>query len=204
MKILLSTIALMATLSCVQGWPNIPPIPERHPGWSEGKNRLLINFELFEDLLCDGCAMLRPEFERFLNMTYLGLPVRDQIQVNYAFLALPYHHGSWIAQRLLPYIIDQCLSTPKQCQYKQYVAYTLNNRDSFLDATSTTFDDLTTWWINTCNQQYNWPVSDLRSVYDRSKADAHNSEQRARNMWKYAADQGVFATPTAFVNGIRL
>jgi protein-disulfide isomerase len=23
-------------------------------------------------------------------------------------------------------------------------------------------------------------------------------------MWKYAADQGVFATPTVFVNGIRL
>ena len=23
-------------------------------------------------------------------------------------------------------------------------------------------------------------------------------------MWKYAADQGVFATPTAFVNGVRI
>ena len=79
-KASLAALTLSALLfSFSQAWQNIPPIPERHPGWAEGKNRLLINFELFEDLLCDGCAMLHPQFERFLNMTYLGSPVRDQI-----------------------------------------------------------------------------------------------------------------------------
>jgi hypothetical protein len=135
------------------GWANIPTIPERHPGWGEGKNRLMIKFEVFADLLCDGCAMLHAEFDRFLNMTYLGSPVRDQIGVNYAFLALPYHHASWIPHRLLPYIIDECVSSKGAvCKYKAYIDYTFGIRDSFLDATNITFDDLTTWWINTCNQ----------------------------------------------------
>lgn len=117
MKILGIAPALILAASMTSqanGWDNIPPIPERHPGWGEGKNRLMINFEVFADLLCDGCAMLHAEFERFLNMSYLGSPVRDQIGVNYVFFPLPYHHASWIPHRLLPYIIDQCISTKGQ------------------------------------------------------------------------------------------
>ncbi|TNV74022.1 hypothetical protein FGO68_gene8605 [Halteria grandinella] len=112
MKVLNLTLAFAALAmltSSAKAWDNIPPIPERHPGWGEGKNRLMINFEVFADLLCDGCAMLHAEFERFLNMTYLGSPVRDQIGVNYVFFPLPYHQASWIPHRLLPYIIDQCI-----------------------------------------------------------------------------------------------
>lgn len=57
---------------------NTPPIPERTPGFAIAtRNRLKINIELFSELLCDGCAMLHPEFEKFLNMNYLGSPVRE-------------------------------------------------------------------------------------------------------------------------------
>jgi hypothetical protein len=117
------------TLGLTSAFANIPPIPERHPGWSEGKGRLMINIELFEDLLCDGCAMMHPEFEKFLAMDFMGAKVKDQVTVNYAFLALPYHHASWIPHRLLPYIIDQCLASPATCRYKDYMSYTFNIRD---------------------------------------------------------------------------
>ena len=149
---------------------------------------------------------MHPEFERFLNMTYLGSPVKDLITVNYAFLALPYHHASWIPHRLLPYIIDQCLSpTNNKCYYKEYMNFTFDIRDQFLEFTNTTYDNLQSWWINQVNSKFDWNLYDLRAVYNRNTTvDPHNSEMRSRAMWKYAADQGVFATPTAFVNGIHL
>ena len=137
MKKLLASFALIFTIlvGASNAFINTPPIPERHPGWSEGKGKLLIEIELFFDLLCDGCAMMHPEFIRFLNMTYLGSPVRDLIFVNYAFFGLPYHHASWIPHRLLPFIIDECLSS-KVCKFNDYITYTFNVRDSFLTATN--------------------------------------------------------------------
>ena len=54
------------------------------------------------------------------------------------------------------------------------------------------------------NSRFGWTYQDLLAVYNRTVEDAHHSEKRSRIMWKYAADQGVFATPTAFVNGIRV
>ena len=132
MRFGLAATALL--LSLAHSWDNIPPLPERHVGWSEGKGKLMINIELFEDLLCDGCAMLHPIFQDFLNQTFLGQPVRDLVTVNYAFLALPYHHASWIPHRLLPFIIDQCLASNNVgCKYKEYVNYTLEIRDQFLE-----------------------------------------------------------------------
>ena len=49
-----------------------------------------------------------------------------------------------------------------------------------------------------------WTISDLRGVYNRSSPDPLNSETRSRHIWKYAASRGVFGTPTAFVNGVRV
>jgi hypothetical protein len=147
-----TSIAILAALSLVlsaNAWKNTPPIPERHPGWGEGKGKLLIDIELFMDLTCDGCAVEWPEFQKFLGMNYLGSQVRDQIFVNYVIFALPYHHASWIPQRLLPFIIDQCVSTKNQvCKYTDYLAYALKNRATFLAGTNLTYDALTTWWIN--------------------------------------------------------
>ena len=138
-------------------------------------------------------------------MTYLGKPVKDLVRVNYGFLPLPYHHASWIPHRLLPYIIDKCLAANNvNCKYKEYVNYTLETRDEFLYFTNTTYDALTSWWIGKVNSKFGWSYQDMIQVYNRSAVDAHNSEARARYMWKYAADQGVFATPTAFVNGVRV
>jgi hypothetical protein len=142
-----SLIVLSTLTAFAFAFNNTPPIPERHPGWSIGKNRLLIDIELFTDLTCDGCAMLHPEFERFLDMKFLGYPVRTQIGVNYAFLALPYHHASWIPHRLLPFVIDQCLGTDN-CQFDAYITYAYEQRDVFLNNTYKTYDQLTDTWIS--------------------------------------------------------
>ena len=82
--------------------------------------------------------------------------------------------------------------------------YTLEIRDQFLYFTNTTYDALTSWWIGKVNSKFGWSYQDMIQVYNRTTVDPHNSEARSRYMWKYAADQGVFATPTAFVNGIRV
>lgn len=72
-------VALMAVLllGTASAFNNTPPIPETRPGWREGLGKLKIEIELFSDLLCDGCAMLHPEFEKFLDMDFAGRPARD-------------------------------------------------------------------------------------------------------------------------------
>jgi hypothetical protein len=125
-------LGLLFSVTTVSAFNNTPPIPSRHAGWSEGKGRLGIEIELFLDLLCDGCAMVHPEFKEFLKMNYSGTPVIDLVHVNYAFFGLPYHHAAWIPHRLLPYIINECYQGVR-CRFDQYVNYTLTNRNFFLD-----------------------------------------------------------------------
>lgn len=84
------------------------------------------------------------------------------------------------------------------------MVYTYGVRDQFLTAINQTYDALTSQWISQVSQQFGWKVADLTSVYDRTQTDAHNSEMRSRAQWKYALAQGVFGTPTAFVNGVRV
>jgi hypothetical protein len=131
----------------------------------------MIEFEIFTDLLCDGCAMLHEEFNQFFtNKTYLGRPVSDQITVSYGFLALPYHHASWIPHRLLPYIANECRTT-STCKFEAYTSYTYKTRYSFLDATDTNYDDLVTRWISTCRSKFGWPLADLQAVFNRNSVD---------------------------------
>ena len=166
-------------MSSIQGFDNTPPIPERRPGYAppECGNRLQIDVEIFFDLLCDGCAMMHPEFQRFLSMPYPNsttntsfntqpkgrqYQVKDLIGVNYAFFGLPYHHASWIPHRLLPYIIDQCINEGAQsCRFDRYVNYTFEVRDKFLEGTGRTYDNLTEWWISDVSQRFNWSLTDL-------------------------------------------
>jgi hypothetical protein len=94
--------------------------------------------------------MMHDEFNKFFyNMTYLGRPVSEQIVVSYGFLALPYHHGSWIPHLLLPYVANQCRTT-STCKFEDYISYTYKTRYNFLDATDVNYDDLAARWIKTC------------------------------------------------------
>ena len=102
-------LALLGTLAAVHGqqmWSNTPPIPERHVGWSEGKGKQMIEFEFFFDVMCGDCARFHPAFDEFLEMPFLNGTVMDAIKVRYSFSPLPYHHGVWVAHRIIPFIID--------------------------------------------------------------------------------------------------
>ncbi len=180
-----------------------PPIPERHPGWGEGKNKQLIEFEVFYDLTCSASAALHPEFKKFLDLKFLNGTVRDAIRVNYAFFPLPYHHASWIPHKLLPYIIDKCVADPLGCKFPYYMDFTFYNQNLFLTGKDTTYNDLITQWTGMVSSAFNWPMADLNALYSWD-TDHHNSEMRTRYNWKYSASQGVSATPSMAVNGIQL
>ena len=100
------TAALALTSQLASAWDNTPPIPDRLPMWTIGKGKQMIQFEIFYDLTCSGSAAMHPELKAFLDMPFLNGKVSDAITLNYAFFPLPYHHGTWIAHKLLPYIVD--------------------------------------------------------------------------------------------------
>ena len=121
----LSVIAMTAT--SILAWPNSPHIPERHPGWTEGKGQQMIEFEVFYDLTCGTSSAMHPELKKFLDSPFLGRTVRDAITVNYVFSPLPYHHASWIPHKILPYIIDKCLQDTLGCKMRYYIDFSFNN-----------------------------------------------------------------------------
>ena len=128
MRSLIASVAALALSShMVLAWDNTPPIPERHPGWGEGKGKQLIEFEFFYDLTCSATQALHPEVKQFLDMPFLGGTVRDAIRVNYAFFPLPYHHASWIPHKIVPYIIDKCVNDTVGCKLPYYIDFALNN-----------------------------------------------------------------------------
>jgi len=54
--------------------------------------------------------MHHPEFQKFLDMDFLDGTYRDAVRVRYDFFPLPYHHSSWVVTKLLPILVDKCLS----------------------------------------------------------------------------------------------
>ena len=92
----------------------------------------MIEFEVFYDLTCSASAAMHPELKKFLDMPFIGRKVRDAITVNYAFFPLPYHHSSWIAHKIIPFIIDQCLFDPLGCKMPYYVDFSFANQNFLL------------------------------------------------------------------------
>ena len=193
----------VAALSLVQAWDNTPPIPERHVGWSEGKNRQLIEFEIYYDLTCSASAALHPEWKLFLDMPFLGGTVRDAIRVNYAFFPLPYHHGAWIAHKIIPYIVDKCVTDPYGCKLPYYMDYTFYNQNFLLSNKGMSYNQLVTAWTGMVAPVFGWNQTELANLYNWD-TDTHNSEMRMRYNWKYSASQGVSGTPYMAVNGIMI
>jgi hypothetical protein len=58
----IALILFASLIATLKAYKNTPPIPDRLPGWSDGQGKLMIEFDLYTDLLCDGCAMLHEEF----------------------------------------------------------------------------------------------------------------------------------------------
>lgn len=197
----LSVISTILFLGFAQAWDNTPPIPERHVGWSEGKGKTMIEFEFFFDVMCGDCARFHPAFDEFLDMPFLNGTVMDAIKVRYSFSPLPYHHGVWLAHKLIPFIIDGCYANPQGCKLKYYVKWALQNQWTLLMAWDSTYDQMVELWTGMVAQAFGWSQSDLLALYN-DDTDTHNSEHRTRYMWEYALSQGIYNTPGLMVNGI--
>lgn len=141
-----SLLALATVATVALAFDNTPPVPERHPGYSEGKGRQMIEIEIYYDLTCSASAAFHPDFVDFLNMKFLSGTVRDAVRVNYNFMPLPYHYGSWIPHKLLPYIIDQCIKDTMSCKFPYYVQFAFDNQNKLLTATDKSYNQLIDIW----------------------------------------------------------
>jgi hypothetical protein len=116
MKSIPTIISALLFSSSVMAYDNNPPIPERHTGWTTtGSVDSEVQFEVFYDLLCSGSAYMDGPFQDFLEMPFLGTTVKDAIKLTFTFFPLPYHHGSWLVTKLVPYFVDGCYSNINSC-----------------------------------------------------------------------------------------
>ena len=146
---------------------------------------------------------MHPELKTFLDMPFLDGKVSDAIRLNYAFFPLPYHHGSWIPHKLIPYIIDKCVADNLGCKLPYYIDFSFNNQNYILSAKDKSYNQLVQDWTSMVSSAFGWNQGELMRLYSWD-TDTHNSEMRTRYNWKYSASQGVSATPSLAVNGIQV
>ena len=56
---------------------NSTPIYGTYPGWTQGKDQVGIQIELFEDYLCSDCQAFNPIFEELMATEWLDGTVAD-------------------------------------------------------------------------------------------------------------------------------
>ena len=101
-------LAVSILVASAASFDNNPPVSGRRPQWVTGGDKVGIDLEIVYDLMCSDSADADPEFQKFLNMTWLTSTVKDQIKVIYTFMPLPYHHEVWIPTKMIPYHLDVC------------------------------------------------------------------------------------------------
>ena len=75
-------------------------------------------------------------------------------------------------------------------------------QSTILGMKSTSLEDFEPWWAKQVATEFGFDEATVAALY--SSDDKHDSSWRIREMWKYATAKGVNATPTAFVNGVKL
>jgi hypothetical protein len=58
------------------------------------------------------------------------------------------------------------------------------------------------WWTAQVAQALNLDQATLESLYGPD--DIYNTQMSTRELWKFGSTNGVFGTPTGFVNGVQL
>jgi len=204
-QILLLVALGCATLASGQFYNNVP-VPGRRPEYQNGTASQGIDFDIVYDLMCSDSAALHPEFEKFLATTWneTGKTVAESVKVTYSFLPLPYHHETWIPHRLIPFFLDNCqFPGTHPCQFMDYMNYCFENQDTILGAKNISENAIILSWTNMVANALSLTQAELLTVFNNAY-DTHNSEMRAREMYKYNAHHHVSGTPFGFVNGVLL
>jgi hypothetical protein len=200
----IEVLALCMVSAAVLAYDNNVPIPSRRVGWSQGcSQKSGIEIEVVYDLLCSGSAAMDSVFQQFLDTPFLNGTVRQNVNVNYVFFPLPYHHSTWVVSKLVPLIVDNTRRNKTNYNFLSYVQQCWKSQDFILGATNQSQSQIIDVWTTQVAQNLKLNKTELLTAYDNA-ADTHNSEQRTRQMWKYASAKGVSGTPFAYVNGIRL
>ena len=199
----LSLLMIAAVGFAVADFGNDPPVPGRRPVFYTGGAKSGVEIEIVYDLMCSDSAAAHPEVLQFLDMPFLNSNVKDQIQLSYTFLPLPYHHEVWVPHLLVPSILDTCHTTPQSCIFEQYMQFWFENINVIIGEKDSSEKQIIQNWTKLVSEEFSIDQAKLLGYYSRG-ADTSNSEMRTRYMYKYNAHHHVSGTPFAFVNGILL
>ena len=87
----------------------------------------------------------------------------------------------------------------------EYTELSWKNYDKILAAKDISENDFTKKWAKYISKAFDGKIKeeDIMALYNKEK-DAHNTDNRVREMWKYGASIGVSGTPTTFINGVKI
>ena len=101
------------------------------PGLTLGNGLRSIKIDGCFDVLCDGCNELHPIFEAFVSSP-LNKPdpknptaktYADLIYYSFNFMPLTLHNHAWIANKMVPYMIEECRQDMTKCKLFKYIAW---------------------------------------------------------------------------------
>ena len=197
----ISNLLLPLLFVAVNAYDNYIPVPGSHVGLTYGGSDSGLKIELFYDLLCEISADYHPKIIELMNSDFLGKKVKDVVEITFVFFPLPYHRGSWVVTKIVPYLVDLCHADASKCHlYLDYIQFCFDNRNWIMYDLSNSDDDLTNIWTGTVASRLRLNKDDLLLLFDRSK-DTHDSEMRTRELFKYSAHRSVGSTPTSMLNG---
>jgi len=181
---------------------NSVPIYGYYPGFVQGGNKLEISIEMFYDSICTDSAAQNQVMNDLMGTMWHGSPVFDQVSLKITYFALPYHYHSYQVTELFPYFMDLCVTSPNTCLFNAYKDYCFDNALSVLALTNMGRNDFITYWTTQVANEFGLDQATLESVYFTSSP--YDVDGSSRDFFKYASSNGVFGTPTAFVNGVML
>ena len=87
----------------------------------------------------------------------------------------------------------------------EYTELSWKNYEWIIAAKDLSENDFTKKWAALVDKAFASKIKevDIMALYNKDK-DAHNTDNRVREMWKYGASNGVSGTPTIFINGVKL
>ena len=198
---------------------NSVPILPQAPGYAIGGGLRKIRIDGCYDLLCDPCNAFHPIFDEFL-----GLPVSDAknpgaktyrnlVTATFNFFPLPYHPHSWIANKMTPYLIEQCRQDAGECRLFKYMEW-LRTPDAqdpeqrapfeqILDMEDQSEDSIVFALVFKHQFVLNPTFGGLdQTILDRvyDPQMGHDWELDGRAHWKWCTAMGTAATPSLYVN----
>ena len=180
------------------------PIEPHLPGWHLGTTGAQVQIRMFYDMLCPlskkahyAWKSLLPKQSPIPNKTYA-----DIVDVHVSPIPWPWHLHSYTMSKLFPLLEDMCQANKDQCYQDSYAELCWDHLD-FSTLKGVSEGDFIQNYAQLVHETFP-AISELDIFGVYTKNDTHRSERRLRNYFDYAASIGVFGTPSAFINGVKV